>query len=68
MKGEPAREDMAHEAYTTNGVSVRGPWNQGQGPWESGERWTCIEDPHDQVIRTRGQMKSEAVRNQSLAG
>ena len=38
----------------SNGVSARGPWNEGQGPWENGERWTYVEDPHVHVVQTRG--------------
>jgi Mn-containing catalase len=49
----------------SNGVSVRGPWNQGQGPWPEGERWEYVEDPHAQVIRTRGQLDQKNVSRSS---
>lgn len=37
----------------SDGASARGPWNQGSGPWPSGE-WTYVEDPVEQVRRTNG--------------
>lgn len=54
LQGDPR---FTHVAYNmSNGVSVRGPWNQGQGPWNSGEEWTYVDDPHRHVIETRGQL------------
>ncbi len=38
----------------SNGANVRGPWNEGQGAWESGEQWSYVEDPHQHVIDTQG--------------
>jgi Mn-containing catalase len=38
----------------SNGASARGPWNEGQGSWESGENWVYVEDPVDYVIKTEG--------------
>jgi Mn-containing catalase len=38
----------------SNGESVRGPWNEGQGPWPAGEEWVYIEDPIDHVMATNG--------------
>jgi len=38
----------------SNGVSVRGPWNEGQGPWPNGEQWEYIDDPIKHVIQTQG--------------
>jgi Mn-containing catalase len=38
----------------SNGVSARGPWNEGQGPWEEGEHWEYIEDPYQHVVATNG--------------
>lgn len=29
----------------SNGGNIRGPWNQGQGPWLEGESWTYVEHP-----------------------
>lgn len=49
---------FTHTYYNmSNGTSVRGPWNQGQGPWGAGESWTYIEDPIAQTLQTQGQLK-----------
>ena len=54
LQGDPR---FTHVYYNmSNGVSVRGPWNEGQGPWDHGENWTYVEDPHRQVVETRGQL------------
>jgi Mn-containing catalase len=57
LQGDPR---FTHAYYNmSNGVNVRGPWNQGQGPWDAGEQWTYIEDPHQHVVDTRGQLDME---------
>lgn len=38
----------------SNGTSDRGPWNQGQGPWQAGEEWTYVEKPYQHVVETNG--------------
>jgi Mn-containing catalase len=38
----------------SNGMEVRGPWNEGQGPWRQGEQWVYIDDPVSYVERTQG--------------
>ncbi len=38
----------------SNGASVRGPWNQGQGSWPAGEQWEYVENPYEHVIETKG--------------
>ena len=54
LQGDPR---FTHAYYNlSNGVNVRGPWNQGQGPWDAGEEWTYIEDPKQHVVDTRGQL------------
>lgn len=37
----------------SDSASVRGPWNQGRGPWPSGE-WTFVSDPVETVRETEG--------------
>jgi Mn-containing catalase len=37
----------------SNGADIRGPWNQGSGPWAEGE-WTYVEDPIATVRQTEG--------------
>lgn len=51
LQGDPR---FTHAYFDmSNGVSVRGPWNEGQGPWTSGE-WTYIADPIEHVRATNG--------------
>lgn len=38
----------------SNGANIRGPWNQGQGPWQEGEEWQYVEHPQEQVVNTKG--------------
>ncbi len=37
----------------SDGEDVRGPWNQGKGPWEKGE-WEYISDPVEEIRKTNG--------------
>jgi Mn-containing catalase len=52
LQGDPR---FTHSYFNmSNGVNVRGDWNQGQGPWGEGEEWVYIEDPIGHVRETRG--------------
>lgn len=54
LQGDPR---FSHVAYNmSNGDSIRGPWNEGQGPWDSGEHWSYVEDPIRHVLETHGQL------------
>jgi len=62
LQGDPR---YTHTYYNmSNGRSVRGPWNQGQGPWGPGESWVYIDDPIQQVMQTQGstQMNVEGTK------
>ncbi len=54
----------------SNGRSVRGPWNQGQGPWGPGQSWEYIADPVQEVMQTQGntqvQVKGTNVTDQEV--
>jgi Mn-containing catalase len=57
LQGDPR---FTHTAFNmSNGDSVRGPWNQGQGPWKDGESWEYIENPVRQVRESQGQMNKQ---------
>jgi len=57
LQGDPR---FTHVYYNmSNGVSVRGPWNEGQGPWDHGENWVYVDDPHRHVIETRGELDTK---------
>jgi Mn-containing catalase len=45
----------------SDGKHVRGPWNQGQGPWPAGEQWVYFPDPIAQVRETHGQKEQPPV-------
>jgi Mn-containing catalase len=49
----------------SDGRDVRGPWNQGQGPWAKGEEWVYIERPIEHVRQTHG-MSNQPVEGTSL--
>jgi Mn-containing catalase len=52
LQGDPR---FTHAYYNmSNGASVRGPWNQGQGPWKESEEWEYIEDPISNTRETKG--------------
>lgn len=40
----------------SDGASARGPWNEGQGPWQPGEHWVYIKDPQRHVVETKGEV------------
>lgn len=58
LQGDP---NYTHAYFNmSNGRSVRGPWNQGQGPWGPGESWEFIDDPIQEVMQTQGNTKMPA--------
>ena len=52
LQGDPRFTHMYFNM--SDGASARGPWNQGQGPWGSGEEWIYCEDPEDTVRESKG--------------
>ncbi len=49
-----------HTAFNmSKGDDYRGPWNEGKGPWEKGEKWEYIEDPQELVNSTNGLVDKE---------
>jgi Mn-containing catalase len=54
LQGDPRH---THTYFNlSNGPDVRGPWNEGQGPWGPDEEWEYIEDPQTHVIDTQGEV------------
>ncbi len=52
LQGDPR---YTHRYFNlSNGATVRGPWNEGQGPWRPGESWDYVEDPLQHVIQSHG--------------
>ena len=55
LQGDPR---YTHAYFNmSDGASVRGPWNQGQGPWTEGETWIYIDDPILDVQKTHGEVE-----------
>jgi Mn-containing catalase len=62
LQGDPR---FSHLAFNmSDGESYRGPWNEGQGPWPSGERWEYVEDARAHVVRTKG-LEQQAIKGTS---
>jgi Mn-containing catalase len=52
LQGDPR---YTHTYFNlSDGDEVRGPWNQGQGPWPKGEEWSYVDEPVEFVRQTRG--------------
>ncbi len=57
LQGDPRH---THTYFNlSNGADARGPWNQGQGPWGSGEQWEYVDEPHQHVIDTEGEINHQ---------
>ena len=52
LQGDPR---FTHAYFNmSNGASARGPWNQGQGPWQDGAEWEYVEKPREAVVESQG--------------
>jgi Mn-containing catalase len=49
----------------SDGESVRGPWNQGQGPWPKGMEWNYVEAPTQEWLGSDIRQNKGAERNPS---
>jgi Mn-containing catalase len=62
LQGDPR---FTHKYFNlSKDGDARGSWNQGQGPWLSGEEWVYVDDPLPHVEDTRG-LIDEAVEGSS---
>jgi Mn-containing catalase len=60
LEGDPR---YTHTYFNmSNGENVRGPWNEGSGPWPQG-KWVYIEDPIHHVSATRGLANQKSRRS-----
>ncbi len=63
LQGDPRH---THTYFNmSDDASVRGPWNQGQGPWGVGEEWVYIERPIAHVRETGGLCNDYPIRGTS---
>jgi Mn-containing catalase len=49
LPADPRFQNVAFN-MSNGGESVRGPWNQGQGPWPEGMEWEYVEKPEQQWL------------------
>ncbi|WP_199256238.1 manganese catalase family protein [Mycolicibacterium mengxianglii] len=52
LPGDPRFQNVAFNMSGSGGESVRGPWNEGQGPWPKGIEWDYVEKPEEQWLGT----------------
>jgi Mn-containing catalase len=58
LQGDPR---YTHVYYNmSDGATVRGPWNEGQGPWQDGGQWEYIQNPIEHVMDTEGLVQQSA--------
>lgn len=57
LQGDPRYSHVYVNA--SDGQSFRGPWNEGQGPWPSGEEWVYVDKPIQHVRETRGMVEQK---------
>ena len=51
LAGDERFQNVAFNMSYGNG-DVRGPWNQGQGPWPQGMEWQYVQNPTEQWLGT----------------
>jgi Mn-containing catalase len=51
LPGDERFQNVAFNMSNGDG-DVRGPWNEGQGPWPDGMEWTYIKNPAQQWLGT----------------
>lgn len=57
LQGDPRH---THTFFNlSNGADARGPWNEGQGPWGTGEEWEYVDQPLKHVIDTQGEINHQ---------
>jgi hypothetical protein len=62
LSGDERFQNVAFN-MSDGGGSVRGPWNQGQGPWPEGIEWDYVERPTEQWLATSIRENTGATEN-----
>lgn len=65
LSGDDRFQNVAFNMSDGGGESVRGPWNQGQGPWPEGVEWDYIEKPEQQWLGSETRKNKGAEHNPS---
>lgn len=63
LPGDPRFQNVAFNMSNGGGESVRGPWNQGQGPWPEGMEWEYVEKPEEQWLGGTTRKNTGAAEN-----
>jgi Mn-containing catalase len=63
LPADPRFANVAFNMSNGNGQSVRGPWNEGQGPWPEGIEWDYVEKPEQQWLGTSLRENTGAEQN-----
>jgi Mn-containing catalase len=53
LPGDDRFQNVAFNMSNGGGKSVRGPWNQGQGPWPEGMKWKYVGKPEEEWLGTK---------------
>lgn len=62
LPGDNRFQNVAFNMSNGQG-SVRGPWNEGQGPWPEGMEWEYVEDPEAQWLGSTLRRNKGAEKN-----
>jgi Mn-containing catalase len=65
LMGDPRYTHLYTNFSQDGKTPVRGPWNEGQGPWPKGEKWVDIADPITHARQTNG-LVDQKVEGDSL--
>jgi Mn-containing catalase len=63
LPGDPRFQNVAFNMSNGGGESIRGPWNQGQGPWPEGMEWEYVEKPEEQWLGGTTRKNTGAAEN-----
>lgn len=69
LPGDPRFQNVAFNMSDGGGESIRGPWNQGQGPWPQGMEWEYGRSPKSSgsaaLLARRRSKRGRLARDQS---
>lgn len=63
LAGDDRFQNVAFNMSNGGGGSVRGPWNQGQGPWPDGMKWKYVGKPEEEWLGTKLRENTGAKNN-----
>ncbi|BBZ40138.1 manganese catalase family protein [Mycobacterium conspicuum] len=65
LAGDSRFQNVAFNMSKGGGSPVRGPWNEGQGPWPEGVEWEYVEKPEQQWLGSDIRQNKGAEQNPS---